>query len=139
MNILKKIGWWLSELFKPGPPPERQEKPFKKAEPPVIFSTINVVERSPKNHELVESDFYFVRSTYKPKWALFKCPCGCGGIITLSLQAIHKPYWRLVKSEASRPTLHPSIWREKGCMSHFWLKDGRIFWCHDTGNPPSQF
>jgi hypothetical protein len=139
MNILEKIGRWLSELFKPSALPEKQEKSDKKVEPPVFFRAVSVVDKPPKNEEVVERDFYFVLSANRPKWSLFKCPCGCGDVITLSLQSAHRPHWRLEKVESEHPTLHPSIWRDKGCMSHFWLKGGRVFWCHDTGTPPHQF
>lgn len=137
MNILKKIGYWLSWLFKPNTAPNQQEKPFKKAkESPVVFSTIDIVEKPPKNEDISEGKFFFVMSSNKPKWSLFKCPCGCGDVITLSLQQVHRPHWCLTKSQADRPTLYPSIWRDKGCFSHFWLKDGSIFLCHDTGSSP---
>ncbi|WP_288142219.1 DUF6527 family protein [Mesorhizobium sp.] len=25
--------------------------------------------------------------------------------------------------------MHPSVWRTKGCLSHFWLNDGRCRSC----------
>ncbi|MDM9644782.1 DUF6527 family protein [Rhizobium sp. S163] len=31
--------------------------------------------------------------------------------------------------QADRPTLHPSVWRNSGCRSHFWVRRGRIAWC----------
>ncbi|WP_368356434.1 DUF6527 family protein [Acidithiobacillus ferruginosus] len=72
----------------------------------------------------------------KPKWALFKCPCRCGDVVTLSLQPVHRPHWRLTRTLTGRPTLYPSVWRDKGCLSHFWLRDGRVSWCADTGSSP---
>jgi hypothetical protein len=40
-----------------------------------------------------------------------------------------KPRWRLLVDRHGHPSLKPSIWRETGCRSHFWLKHGRIVWC----------
>jgi hypothetical protein len=136
MNILKKIANWLSGLFKPDTTLNEQKKSLKKIESPVVFSTVSIVEKPPKNEDVAEHEFFFVILSNKPKWSLFKCPCGCGDVITLSLQPVHIPHWCFTKSQAERPTLYPSIWRDKGCLSHFWLKDGRIFWCHDTGSSP---
>lgn len=133
MNIFKKIGQWLRNLFKWSP---LLEKTGKEVEPPVIFPAINIVQKPPKNEGVIEHQLYYVLSAKKPRWSLFKCPCGCGDVITLSLQSVHRPHWRLIKTPSGRPTLYPSIWRDKGCMSHFWLRDGRILWCIDTGSPP---
>lgn len=133
MNLIKKIGQWLKTFFTPSPFPETQRR---KVEPPVVFSNISIVEKPPKNEGIAEKNFYYVVSKNNPKWSLFKCPCGCGAVITLSLQPVHRPHWRLMKSASGRPTLHPSIWRDTGCLSHFWVKDGRIYWCRDTASPP---
>jgi len=80
--------------------------------------------------------FYCVTNADKPKWALFRCPCGCDSVVTLSLQPVHQTHWRLARTHAGRPTLYPSVWRDTGCLSHFWLRDGRISWCFDTGTHP---
>nr|WP_246810918.1 DUF6527 family protein [Ensifer sp. ENS09] len=58
-----------------------------------------------------------------------RCPCGCGDTIELLVVDGAKPRWDLTMDEASRPTLHPSVWRGKGCRSHFWVRHGRIHWC----------
>ncbi|MFX8036043.1 DUF6527 family protein [Acinetobacter baumannii] len=31
--------------------------------------------------------------------------------------------------ESNFPTLSPSIWRSKGCRSHFFVREGLIVWC----------
>ena len=57
------------------------------------------------------------------------CPCGCGEILYMNLQKDTRPCWSLSSVENREPTLHPSVWRQKGCHSHFWLRNGRIKWC----------
>ena len=100
------------------------------------FLRICKVEKPPKNIDVVKGKIYFVVSQEKPKWALFHCPCGCKSVITLSLQTIHKPHWSLTHNKENLASLYPSVWRDVGCYSHFWLKDGSISWCSDSGTKP---
>ena len=61
-------------------------------------------------------------------WAvLMMCPCGCQEVIELSLSRASKASWSLT-TQCGRPTLHPSVWRNTGCRSHFWLRNGRVDW-----------
>lgn len=64
----------------------------------------------------------------RPWSAAFVCPCGCAAIIQLALVPGGGPSWQLVRDWLGRPTLHPSVWRIRGCRSHFWLRHGRIDW-----------
>ena len=61
-------------------------------------------------------------------YAVLACPCGCGETIQLSLLPDDRPRWRLT-SPGGVPTLSPSVWRHRGCRSHFVLRDGRVTWC----------
>jgi hypothetical protein len=106
--------------------------------PPIIFPDIGVVDRPPSNPDVRKNIFYLVSSHGKSKWVLFQCPCGCGEIVTLSLQSTHWPHWSVRTSPNSRASLQPSVWRNVGCMSHFWIYDGRVYWCSDSGTPPME-
>lgn len=65
----------------------------------------------------------------KEDWAVaFRCPCGCGNRIELMLIEEAIPNWKLNIDPEGKPTLHPSIWRQKGCKSHFWLRNGKVTW-----------
>lgn len=68
-----------------------------------------------------------------PWSAALLCPCGCGEIIHLSLLQDEFPSWRVTFDRDALPTLQPSVWRTKGCRSHFFLRHGSIVWCrsHD--------
>lgn len=136
MNMFKKIINWIAGLFRIEPREPGPVTPVAKPLPPVHFNTINIVDKPPKNADVEAGDLYCVVSSGKEKWSLFMCPCGCGSIVTLSLQPLHNPFWKLAKMDSGRPTLYPSVWRDKGCLSHFWIKDGRVFWCADTGCHP---
>lgn len=58
-----------------------------------------------------------------------RCPCGCGRTIELLVIAEAKPRWDMSIDRKRRPSLSPSVWLQKGCRSHFWLKAGRVRWC----------
>ena len=64
--------------------------------------------------------------------AAMRCPCGCGERIELVLLPTVKPSWKLRWNSPKSPTLFPSIHRTTGCKSHFWLRRGRIQWCHQN-------
>jgi hypothetical protein len=92
-------------------------------------------ETNPAKTELSESDFVVVRSGDFLKWACFRCPCGCGEKISLSLAANRRPSWRVSTDWFGRPTVAPSVWQRAGCYSHFWIRNGRVDWCPGTGEP----
>lgn len=104
--------------------------------PQVRFERCDEAEKTPSNSTVRDRQFISVVYAGTPRWSLFQCPCGCGEVISLPMQSPHNPRWRLELSASGRPTLSPSVWRNKGCMSHFWIKDGRVFWCGDTGQEP---
>lgn len=104
--------------------------------PPISFPDIRVVDRPPQNAEVEKNCFYLVSDGRRRKWALFQCPCGCGDIVTLSLQRIHRPHWGVRKNRHGRVNLQPSVWRDIGCLSHFWIHDGRVYWCNNSGTSP---
>lgn len=131
--MLARCIEWLKGLF--SSKADRLDKRDVAAKPPVRFSQITIVARSPRNADIQPNTFYLVAPSNKLKWAMFLCPCGCGHVITLSLQRVHNPHWRLDKKTEVRPTLYPSVWQKTPCYSHFWLRDGRIYWCEGTGSP----
>jgi hypothetical protein len=64
----------------------------------------------------------------KMKWALFLCPCGCGGEIALNLMKSHHPAWEFSVDDRGQGSLHPSV-DATTCGAHFLLKAGKIIWC----------
>ena len=69
-----------------------------------------------------------------PWSAAMLCPCGCDETIHLSLLRNDSPSWNLrLEKTANLPTLLPSVWRTKGCRSHFFLREGTIVWCRREG------
>lgn len=62
------------------------------------------------------------------KWAYFICPCGCGDVLSLSLMKSIKPNWKLRVDDNNLPTVYPSVWKDDGCKSHFWIRKGKVIW-----------
>lgn len=104
--------------------------------PYISYSIIKNINRPVPQAEIQDGDFYCVVTQSERRWVMFRCPCGCNEIITLSLQKVHYPNWQLRERHERRPTLYPSVWRDVGCYSHFWIEDGRVFWCKNTGVHP---
>ena len=79
---------------------------------------------------LQEGVVYLVGDTPDPWSASLICPCGCGATISLSLVPDDEPRWQ-VKATGTAVTLRPSIWRTKGCKSHFIISGGRVHWARE--------
>lgn len=80
---------------------------------------------------------YLIGDEDAPWAAGLVCPCGCGALIQLSLVTEDRPSWRAHTSEFGQVTLHPSIWRVRGCKSHFWIRDGRLIWAAPAPGDPA--
>ncbi len=57
------------------------------------------------------------------------CPCGCREVIELNLLKQVRPCWSAQEHTDGTISLLPSVWRQKGCRSHFFVRRGRIEWC----------
>jgi hypothetical protein len=135
LTFIKRFLQWL-DLFSGDRQPLSHPETVSPVKPDVRFYTIQTVEKTPKNDEVVEGQFIVVVHKENPYWTVFRCPCGCQDVISLAMQAPHQPRWYLDVGRENRPSLHPSIWRSTGCMSHFWVRDGYVNWCPDSGREP---
>lgn len=61
-----------------------------------------------------------------------RCPCCCGATVQLNLLPQARPSWEVDEHADGTVSLYPSVWRQKGCRSHFWVRRGRIEWCPTT-------
>lgn len=62
-----------------------------------------------------------------------ECPCGCKEQIKLSLIEHDKPNWK-VELNDNRISIFPSIWRTRGCKSHFFVRENKIIWVKSKSN-----
>ena len=74
---------------------------------------------------------YIVEEDGYAESASMICPCSCHEILYLNLIPDERPLWYLVGWPEGLAEIKPSVWRQKGCRSHFWLKRGRVYWCKD--------
>jgi hypothetical protein len=61
--------------------------------------------------------------------AAMLCPCGCKRVLHMNLMTDERPCWTVTSHPDGTASLHPSVWRQKDCGSHFWFKRGRVAWC----------
>jgi len=71
---------------------------------------------------------YLIGRSDAPWCAAMLCPCGCDADIRLSLIATDSPRWKAKRSSGGSVTIYPSVWRTKGCRSHFYIFKGRVIW-----------
>jgi hypothetical protein len=79
--------------------------------------------------DTVELETVYIVGEGRAPWsAVFVCPCGCQEVISLSLIGDDHPRWRSRLHLDGTVTLSPSIWRKRGCRSHFFIRRGKIVW-----------
>lgn len=80
--------------------------------------------------ERLDSRFVYIVGEGDHRWfAAMLCPCSCGETVYMNLTPDSKPLWELTEHDDRTVSLHPSIWRTKGCRSHFFLRRGVVVWC----------
>jgi hypothetical protein len=94
---------------------------------------MRVVTDHPDRVHMAPGWIYVVGGPGYQKWAYLLCPSGNGDVIQLSLQPKHRPRWEVTRDILGRPTVHPSVRQTEGSYAHFWIRNGAVFWCDDTG------
>jgi hypothetical protein len=93
---------------------------------PLVFHAV-VVEDFP---DKLDKDKIYLAGEADSWWgAAMRCPCGCGDNIQLNLLPQSRPAWRAQTYLDGTITLSPSVWRQKGCRSHFVVTRGELTWC----------
>jgi hypothetical protein len=91
------------------------------------YATRIVEDQLPKR--LKRKTLYIVQDGSFEEQAAMICPCGCRAVLQMNLLTDERPCWRVTRHDDGTATLHPSVWRQKECLSHFWYRKGRIEWC----------
>jgi hypothetical protein len=65
-----------------------------------------------------------------PRWLLLSCPSGCGEVISLNLDRMTGPAWRFYRRRRG-VSVHPSVWLQAGCRSHFVIWNSHVDWVAD--------
>ena len=98
---------------------------------PVLVGRVSA--RHPTQDGLPDGRLVLVQDGALQKWACFRCPGGCGEKIRLSLSPKQWPRWEIKLDWLRRPTVIPSVHQLTACRCHFWIKNGGIEWCGDSG------
>ena len=94
------------------------------------YQTLFVEEDLPARLE--RKTIYIVQEDGFLEQAAMLCPCGCRRVLNMNLIPDEHPCWQLTRHPDNTVTLYPSVWRKKNCRSHFWFRQGRIFWCTNS-------
>ncbi len=90
---------------------------------------LKIIEGDSLPAQLPRRDLVLARENSEDWCVGMRCPCGCGHIIELLVVREAKPRWEVKVNTNGLPSLSPSVWLQKGCRSHFWIRDGQVFWC----------
>jgi hypothetical protein len=79
-----------------------------------------------------KKEIVFIGDKSSPKWAVIKCPCGCGDLIHIDLMGSHTPSWTCQFEKDKTVSFSPSLWVDSSkCGSHFWIRNNRVLWHSD--------
>lgn len=81
--------------------------------------------------KLKKHTLYIVAEDGFEEQAAMLCPCGCAQILHMNLLPDDRPLWRVTRHADGSASLRPSVWRKKGCRSHFCFRSGRVIWVKD--------
>ena len=97
------------------------------------FKKVIIVE-SGKSVQIPSKTLVLTKKGNVFTWLRYKCPCGCGETISLSLSPMIEPYWAITigKDKNKRPsvTITPSVYmRNTKCGSHYFITENKVNWC----------
>jgi Family of unknown function (DUF6527) len=95
--------------------------------------TIKKMAVHPANDQIKPGVIVVVGDHQIQKWACFQCPGGCSEVIKLSLNRNRSPRWSIQTDRYNQPTISPSIRQTNECQCHFWIRQGQVEWCADSG------
>jgi len=77
---------------------------------------------------ITDRSIFIVQDGNEPELLAFKCPCGCDADIILNLLKDASPRWSYELNDKGTIEIYPSVWRNVGCKSHFFVNDSNIKW-----------
>ena len=102
---------------------------FHKEKAAFTYERVRIVESMTDIPNELGWEVFIVSRNGAVRWAVIKCPCGCGERLNVNLMRSANPHWNL-SMRRGRVSLSPSLWVSQAkCESHFWLKDNGVYWC----------
>ena len=131
VNLLKIWSWLRQWLFKRGSV-NNEVIEAGRDEDSVDEFTYQFSDDPP---EQIEYNTVYIIGEYGFYWQLlFICPCGCNDGIQLNLLSNSFPSWEYHITSKDKISIYPSIWKTKGCKSHFILRNSKIRWVNDISH-----
>lgn len=138
MKLLVRLANWLwRTVLSRGSAMDRDEAEPNARLLPASFPDIEYrrSEKTPALAEIRDGEMVEVVFNGSPLWIMFKCPCRSGHVISLPAAKDRNPHWSTTLRDG-RVSLSPSVYQRENCYSHFWITDGGVSWCGNSGVPP---
>lgn len=110
-NLYRSVVSWIKKLF-------GKKKPLP-------YKTIRAEELP---EMLYANSIYLIGEGDHLWYVALLCPCGCEQTILLNASKNSVPQWIVTELDSGVVSLQPSVWRTKGCKSHFFFNQGFIDW-----------
>ena len=95
------------------------------------FEPIYRVSHVGEKPDRMDSHIVYVVGEEGCSWAaVFVCPCGCQADVWLNLLKHDdgRSTWFVEGKDGAKAHISPSVWRQTGCRSHFFIRNGRVTW-----------
>lgn len=122
MKIIRKFYSWFLSFFSKK---EIEATEIITKEVSNAFSYSYVVDLP---DTIKSKQILIIKDGVEPELLVLKCPCGCNQDIMLNLLKDTKPKWDFDFTSKDEINIYPSIWRNIGCKSHFFIKEGNVDW-----------
>lgn len=120
MKLLRRIRHWMRYLF--------SSKSKTKKSSGRYFQFVRTNEIPEK---LDPTLIYILNEGLMDEALYFKCPCNCDSNIELNLLKDSSPLWNYYITKQNQITISPSVWRNTGCRSHFFIRSGNVVWTNN--------
>lgn len=118
IKFIKKFLRWIYNIF-------RNESDIVISQKTDFYTYEYVIDLP---DELSLNKIFIVKDGFLPELLAMQCPCGCNEKIFLNLLEDATPLWKFNFTNDGNINVHPSVWRNLGCKSHFFIRNGKIDW-----------
>lgn len=118
-SLVLRLRSWFGPKAPPEAPPQRD----------LAFSGVALADTPTAARDDIERKaLVLIGTPDRAKWLRFRCPCGCGEEMALSLMKSHHPRWTATLHDDDTMSVSPSV-DSTTCGAHFWIRRNRIDWC----------
>ena len=75
-----------------------------------------VMDQASAIEQMTADTIFLIMPAEVPKSLKFRCPCGCGELLTINLMRNGAKAWQVSFEQGKGFSLWPSVWRDTGCM-----------------------